>query len=376
MDRNEAVPTPRRNPPAQFNLSSLPVTPTVPEVSLLLEQNGFRPVRVPTPQGHQVALDINVQDALAEHNSPQPFRGFIQRPKTSFPVADQIPDEPSMPAAHLDVVNKAPNNYRTPPSFQHSPLVTSPATHEEGPPRHQGAIQVDYAANLMLNVEKRLLEQRVKELEEENRTLRERVERLESQQDSLQQVKMDALAEQTAACLRLLENLNARKVQFERSTQTDEPSATSHNRSDQEEFYDDALRAMQGLFPPRDVRVEQGKEAAVYDTSYLPRVLPVATPEASPRVTDISAHMNQLALKHLNLNSPSLQVDRPQQPCMTYYNNLSMSTKQFLEKLKVTPGQQAQILEEDDEAALSPSQKGSTDKILDITAIKRQNKLL
>ncbi|XP_059488509.1 uncharacterized protein LOC132204189 isoform X1 [Neocloeon triangulifer] len=424
MNLDDAPSTPRRKPPTQFNLSSLPVTPTVPEVSLLLDQN-YRPLQPrqgvqqsPSAsnvhQGQPTTPPVTrIQEPQFRISSPTGFgtpSGSHQRPalppRTNPPVLNGVQDASSkLHAFDVQAVEPFPN-CRSPPSFQHSPLVTSPAVNEDGP-RKQGPVQVDYAANLMLNVEKKLLEQRVKELEEENRCLRDRVGHLESQQNSLQQVKMDALAEQTAACLRLLENLNNKKVQFERSTQTDESSIGKPSEVQQmppfyvnspqpfqpqteensEDFYNNALKAMQGFFPQRDLKVSvqettvnqagaTRKNMVMFDTCYLPRVQPV--PEPSQRVSDISAHMNQLALKHLS--SPEIPPEGlSKQPCMTYYNNLSMSTKQFLEKLRTgAVGQEEKIEEEHEEVfGQQKSRQGSsTDKILDITAIKQQNKLM
>lgn len=444
MNPREAAATPRKHPPAQFNLSSLPVTPTVPEVSLLLdhanrllysktttsnnfEQNDVKggPSSALLQTNFAVGSDLvyhSVDQALIRNglasspgfNSPdavyQRAANYLPK-KSTFPNLDsEVPSENVFPTP-LNTLKKS-NNYENLNTTQYrSPPVLSPDS---------GFL---LQGQLESALEKKLLEQRVKELEEDNKNLREKLARLESQQDSLQHVKMDALSQQTAACLRLLENLNTKKIQFEKSTQTDQQGPqfnTAQNdiavRQDQmqqlqhlqealmhhqamaeqqqnvnegqatpDDFYNNALVAMQGLFPQRDLKVSvqettvnhggaTRKNLVMFDTCYLPRVQPVPE-EYSPRVSDVSAHMNQLAAKLLG---PGQQAEALQaSPGRTYYNNLSMSTKQFLEKMNISPGREGKIVEEEEEVEVQrhiPS--AVSDKILDITAIKKQNKLL
>jgi len=444
MNPREAAGSPRKNPPAQFNLSSLPVTPTVPEVSLLLDP-AFRPLHSKTsacnnfeqndaqggPQFNFAAGNDLVHYPLDQpmiRNGVASSTGF-NSPDVHLRAATNLPPKSSLPNFNAelpmlpseDVFATPFNTLKDTNNFENLN-----ATQYRSPPVLSPDSGFRLQSQLESALEKKMLEQRVKDLEEDNKNLREKLVRLESQQDSLQQVKMDALSQQTAACLRLLENLNTKKIQFEKSTQTDQPvqnlnAAQDNNavRRDQtqqlqylqevlihqqasaeqqqninvhdqgqanpEEFYNNALVAMQGLFPQRDLKVsvqettvDHGgatrKNLVMFDTCYLPRVQPVPM-ENSARVSDVSAHMNQLAAKLLGPGQQAEALQAPQ--ARTYYNNLSMSTKQFLEKMNINPSREGKIAEEDEvEEMERRTPSAVSDKILDITAIKKQNKLL
>jgi hypothetical protein len=443
MNSREAAVSPRKNPPAQFNLSSLPVTPTVPEVSLLLDP-AYRPPYAKTSapnnfeqneaQGGPPQTNFAAGHDLVYRPLDQPVirNGVVSSPGFNSPdvhsrAATYLPPKSSFPNFNAALPMSATENvFPTPLNTLKNTnnFENLNATQYRSPPVLSPDSGFRLQSQLENALEKKMLEQRVKELEEDNKNLREKLVRLESQQDSLQQVKMDALSQQTAACLRLLENLNTKKIQFEKSTQTDQQAqnfnaAQDDNavRRDQiqqlqylqeaimqqqasaeqqqninvqgqanpEDFYNNALVAMQGLYPQRDLKVsvqettvDHGgatrKNLVMFDTCYLPRVQPVPM-ENSHRVSDVSAHMNQLAAKLLGPGQQAEALQAPQ--ARTYYNNLSMSTKQFLEKMNISPGREGKIAEEDEVVEVERRTPSAvSDKILDITAIKKQNKLL
>jgi hypothetical protein len=442
MNSREAAGSPRKNPPAQFNLSSLPVTPTVPEVSLLLDP-AYRPLHSKTsasndfeqnearggPQINFAAGNDLVYRPLDQpliRNGVASSTGF-NSPDVHSRAATNLPPKSSFPIFNAELPMMPPENVFPTPlnSLKNTNNFENlNATQYRSPPVLSPDSGFRLQSQLESALEKKMLEQRVKELEEDNKNLREKLVRLEGQQDSLQQVKMDALSQQTAACLRLLENLNTKKIQFEKSTQTDQPvqnlnvaqddnavrrdqiqqlqclqevlmhqqasaeqlqNINDQGQANPEDFYNNALVAMQGLFPQRDLKVsvqettvDHGgatrKNLVMFDTCYLPRVQPVPM-ENSARVSDVSAHMNQLAAKLLGPGQQAEALQAPQ--ARTYYNNLSMSTKQFLEKMNINPIREGKIAEEDEvEEVERRTPSAVSDKILDITAIKKQNKLL
>ncbi|PNF14800.1 hypothetical protein B7P43_G07017 [Cryptotermes secundus] len=153
-----------------------------------------------------------------------------------------------------------------------------------------------------------------------------------------------------------------------------------------------------------DVPVEV-RRVQQFDSLHCPRldIVPIATESSE---SDTSIHINALALKYLNHNEQGKQADRMQD--VTFYNvamkttNLSLGTLKYLERYHLLPSQGdanggvVRIKESNklchnageriqrlgsargDTKAEVPYQQlqSSTDKILDITTLKKQPKLL